>query len=522
MGPTITERVGAWAAGLRLERVPARVVERVRLQVVAAAAAAAAAPWHVPSRAALEACRRPGPALVFATGDLLEPGDAAFVNAAFAMSLDFDDYLLSGHTSHSAVQVPLAFAATIDEVLRAAVIANEVMGRLSTSCLFGPLNGQMSSYIHAAGAALSLGAVMALPERAMASALSLALSQPVRCLVPAFWHEGAKTLTAAMPLVLGLRAARLAAAGVEGPRDLFEHPQGLWSELSFAPFPGLFDGLGDVWFCDTLCYKRFPGTSYVSAAVEAVLEASGGRPLEARDVESVEVETTLLSAALDGAGTAAIDRSPLDANAVNFSLRLSVAAALRFGQLTPGVLRPGSLAGAEPALRAIAGRVRVVHDWAQTLRLLSESPAGPRMLAALGPAGLARLLAQARRIAGVSGRRGRAAQRLGGVSPGDLARLVALVARGRARGVSDRDLDLERFRMLQSARVSLRTTDRAGARTCTVDVPAGACGRPRDETRALVAARCLDAFGDRGAAVDAAVRDPGHTVAELRDAARRR
>jgi hypothetical protein len=43
MGPTITERVGAWAAGLRLERVPARVVERVRLQVVAAAAAAAAA-----------------------------------------------------------------------------------------------------------------------------------------------------------------------------------------------------------------------------------------------------------------------------------------------------------------------------------------------------------------------------------------------------------------------------------------------------------------------------------------------
>jgi len=37
-----------------------------------------------------------------------------------------------------------------------------------------------------------------------------------------------------------------------------------------------------------------------------------------------------------------------------------------------------------------------------------------------------------------------------------------------------------------------------------------------------VAARCLDAFGDRGAAVDAAVRDPGHTVAELRDAARRR
>jgi 2-methylcitrate dehydratase PrpD len=517
MNQTIVERVGEWAAGVRLADVPARVVERVGLQVASAVAAAAATPWHAPSRATLEACRRPGPALVFATGDRLDPEAAAFVNAAFAMSLDYDEYLLSAHPSHSAVQVPLAFATTIDEVLRAAVIADEVMGRLSTSCLFGPLNGQMSSYVHAAGAALALGAVMGLPAREMAAALSLSLAQPVFCLAPGFGHEGAKTLTAATPQSIGVQAARLAAAGVEGPRDLLEHPRGFWSAFSFAAFPGLFDGLGEAWFSDTLCYKRFPGTSYVSAAVEATLEATGGRPHAAREVEDVVVETTLLSALVDGATATALERSPLDANAVNFSVRLSVAAALRFGRLTPDELRPEALgaAGVEDELGAIARRVRIVHDWSLSLRLLAESPAGPAMLAALGPAGLARLVAHARRVGGAAGQ-GRAAQRVGGVTAAGLARFVAAAAR--TRRVSDRDLGLERFRMLQSARVALRTSASAGTVRRTIDVPAGACGRPLDEVRRLVRARCAGALGDRGAAALTAVIEPGHTVAELHDA----
>jgi 2-methylcitrate dehydratase PrpD len=515
MNQTIVERTGEWAAGLKLADVPARVIEKVRLQVASAVAAAAADPWHAPSLATLAACRRPGTALVFATGELLEPEAAAFVNAAFSMSLDYDEYLLSGHPSHSAVQVPLAFAATIDEVVRAAVVADEVMARLSTSCLFGPLNGQMSSYIHAAGAALSLGAVLGLPARELASALSLALSQPVWCLASAFGHEGAKTLTAATPLELGLRAARLAAAGVEGSRDLLEHPKGFWSAFSFAAFPGLFEGLGETWFSDTLCYKQFPGCSYVSAAVEATLEATGGRPHEAREVEAVVVEATLLSAIVDG-GTAAIERSPLDANAVNFSVRLSVAAALRFGRLTPDVLRPESLAGAEAELRSIARRVRIVHDWALSLRLLAESPVGPRMLAELGPGGLARLVAHARTFGAGAVPRDRPAHRLGRGAVADLGRLAGALVEGRR--VSDRDLDLERFLMLQSARVAVRTSDRPSAEHRAVDVPAGACGRPLDEVRRLVLSRCTGALGDRGAAAHAVIVEPGHTVAQLREA----
>jgi len=43
----------------------------------------------------LSARKSRGEALVFATLDRLAPADAAFVNSAFAMALDFDDYLLS-------------------------------------------------------------------------------------------------------------------------------------------------------------------------------------------------------------------------------------------------------------------------------------------------------------------------------------------------------------------------------------------------------------------------------------------
>lgn len=515
---TIIDDVAVWVAGLSLEDLPERVVDKIRLQVATSVAAAAAAPWHGPSRGVLTSCRgAEGRALIFATGEGLAPAEAAYVNSAFAMSLDFDDYLLSGHTGHSAVQVPLAFAETIDEVIVATAAANEVMGRLSTSCLFGPLNGQMSSYIHNIGAAVALGKVLALPPRQLASALALSLAQPSFCLAPGFWHEGSKTLTASSPTLLGLRAALLAKAGVDGPSDILEHPLGFWSVFSFRPFPGLFDALGQVWFSETLCYKRFPGTSYISAAVEAALEASGGRSLGAGEVERVEVATTVLSSTLDSVGAAALDRSPLDLNAVNFSLRLSVASALFFGELTPGCLRPESLALAEAEIRALATKVDVIHDWAQSARLFTTSPAGLGMLSELGVRGLWRLLSHVRKMSATGGKRGRNSQRFRGLLQGFGSRPPTLLA-SMAGGVTAKDLDLTLFKMYQSARLVLTTT--GGSREVQIDIPAGACGRPWTETMELVRWRCEEAFGGRGERVWGTIWEPGHDVADLYETVR--
>ncbi len=509
---TILERFGEWAAGLTLDDIPPRVVDKIRLQMVTSVSASASAPWHEPARRVLDARRSEGTSVVFATGDRLAPQDAAFTNAAFAMALDYDDYLLSGHTGYSAVLTPLAFATGVDQVVVAAAVANELMGRLSTASLLGPLNGQMSSYIHNAGAAASTASVLGLPPSQMTAAVALALYQPNYCLAPGFWNEDAKTVTASMPLAQGIRAAELAAAGLGGPADLMEHPLGFPTTFAFAPFPGLFDGLGSVWFSDTLCYKRYPGTSYISAAVEGALAAGGARPHDVADIQSVRVETTFLSSTLDSIGAAAIARTPLDANAVNFSVRLSVAAALRFGDITPDRIRPERLAEEEGAIRAIARRVEVVHDWAQTARMMSESPLGTAMLAHLSPAAAARLVLHGRRLNRASASAGRNRSRYRG-----LLRVVPSLARQLASApftpVSASRFDPESFRMLQSARVRLETP--AGDRSEFIEIPVGACGRDPGEARELVLWRCQLAFGDLGLPITRLLLEPGHDVGSL-------
>jgi len=510
---TILQRVGAWAAGLTLDDIPPRVQQRVREQVASSIAAAAATSWHQPARAVLRARNRRGKAMVYATGQRRAPADAAFANAAFAMSLDWDDYMLTGHTGHSAVLVPLAFARELDDVVVAATAADELMGRLSTACLLGPLNGQMSSYIHNAGAALALGKVWGLSAEQLTAAVALALYQPSTCLAAGFWEAGAKTITACQPLEQGIRAAELARAGLTGPADLLEHPLGFLAVFSFGHFTGLFDAIGQVWFADTLCHKRYPGTSYISAAVEGALEASGGRPLQPAEIERVGVETTVLSATLDSLGAAAIERSPLDANAINFSLRLSVAAALRLGDLTPDSFRPQALAEVEDDIRAIARKVHVIHDWSQSLEMMAAAPVGLRLLTHLSADGAVRTVAHARRLGRASGRAGRNPSRLRGLAR-SLPPLLGEIVRARRQPVTDRDFDAQAFRMLQSA----RTTLRAGGteRSIWVEIPVGACGRDREETRRLIRWRCEQGLGQAGAErlLDAIAR-PGTAVDDL-------
>src|SRR5205823_5615671 len=185
--------------------------------------------------------------------------DALYGMTAMSMALDFDDYVSFGHTGHSSVLVPVLLAADTGtpgpDQLLAQVAANEVEARLGGACLIGPQNGQLWSFIHTAGAALAAGRLLELDATRLGHALAIALYQPPRATVPGFMAPDSKLLTAAEPTLAGVRAARLAAAGVSGPVDTIEHREGFLSAFADAPLPGMLGGLGRGWATRTLCVK---------------------------------------------------------------------------------------------------------------------------------------------------------------------------------------------------------------------------------------------------------------------------
>ena len=385
---TTVERIAGWAAGLDPSTIPDDVLRLARAQRRSVLGAVAASGADEASRrvlGAVSAWATPGPAPVPATDVRGRVEDALYAAAALSVALDFDDYLCFAHTGHSGVLVPLLLAAEHPasgrEQLAAQVIANEVGGRLGGACLVGPLNGQLWSFVHAAGAALAAGRVLGLDAVRLAHGLALALTAAPRPTVPGFMAPDSKLLTAAEPAVAGLRAARLAAAGVTGPLDVLDHPQGFFSAFAYAPLPALLDALGAGWATRTLCVKPYPGCAYLDTTLDALGEIG---PVPAAEVAGVDVDAGILTVGMDAmsAGYARADPTPVT---VTFSVPWNVAVHVVAGRVTADEVAGPWLRAHAGDLARLAGGVRLRHSWPLTRRNLAgmrrsspppRSPAG--------------------------------------------------------------------------------------------------------------------------------------------------
>jgi 2-methylcitrate dehydratase PrpD len=513
---TIVEDVAAWAAGLAVADIPPKVLSLSRAQRAAVLGGVAGSAGDAASRrvlAAVSGWAADGPAPLVGTDRRVAVEDAVYAAAALSVALDFDDYVSFGHTGHSAVLVPVLLAAETGssgvEQLVAQVVANEVEARLGGACLIGPLNGQLWSFIHAAGSALAAGRLLGLDAERLAHALALSLYQAPRPTVPGFMAPDSKLLTASEPAGVGLRAARLAAAGVTGPLDALDHPQGFLSAFSYAPLRQLLGGLGEGWATRTLCVKPYPGCAYVDTTLDALL-ALDLPP--AGEVERIVVDASMLTCEMDkwsAEYAGARDRVPTPVT-INFSIAWNVAIALLAGEVTPRQLREDWLTANRDALAAVAGRVELRHDWELT-RASAESFGALLPPRALGrDAGLRTL----RR--GLSRVRGDHPSIVGGLS--DL-RGVGAMLRGGRRGWSSvggrrfwSPSALERFAMTFPARVSVVLRD-GRELSGRADVPRGGAGHLTEGPAPVSAAKLAEwgpsLWGDDGtkAVADAVAAD---------------
>ena len=477
VGPFL-ERAARWATDLEYREIPRPVRRAAKAQLTSTVGAAvwtATHPLGDPVAEATEAAFD-GEGATFLGGGELSPAGAAYGNAALSMALDFDDTVLGGHTGHSSVFVPLAYAeatgADGERVVLAHVAANEVAARLASAAAIGPFRGQQTAYVHAVGAAVARAVVEGDDAGTLADALGTALAQPPWPLEPPFLGSDAKVWSASEPLRSGLAAVESARAGLSGREDLVEADRGFLAEFADRPLEEFLEGFGDRWHTRAVTVKSVPGCAYVTAPVEAALDVRGRFDRGRTSIRRVDVHASLFATEVDDRASPYVEGPDSPVSALTFTVPYNVAAALVDGEHTPRQLGDRTK---NEAVWELADRVFLHHDAGFTMAALrSEVPVG----AMLRRVGLP-VVGYAAKTVGVGA---------------TVRHLPTLLRFARKRPLPT---DLAEADKRMGARVEVTTTD---GRTfeATVEHPSGFAGKPLAEIRAVARNKCREGLQAAG------------------------
>jgi 2-methylcitrate dehydratase PrpD len=315
-----------------------------------------------------------GPATVFGADRTTGVCDAAWLNGCSLVGLELDEgnKTIRGHATAHVLPAVLALAEAGHlpgtAMAEAFLAGHEVASRFGRAVV-------LHAGVHphgnwgVAGAAAAAAHIAGADERAMAAAIdaagALALATPFDV---ALTGLPVRDAWIGQANVSGIRAwaAADSARGATGVAAA-----SLGHLLGTLDPAALVDDLGRSLAVTGGYMKRHASCSYTHPPADAALEvhaASG--PVSADDVAGITVETHRLAAGLDGTEWP----SRL---AAMFSVPYVVAIALRQGRCTPREFDERHRA--DPALRALAAKVRVVHDPALDARLPAERVARLRL-----------------------------------------------------------------------------------------------------------------------------------------------
>ncbi len=528
-----------WAHALRIDDAPDDLRARLRLQAASILGAAAAALGGADIAPVLSVARAMGTgSLRVAPGlDGLTLDGALFAGAALSASQEYDDWMLCGHTGHSAVWAAWLGAADLgldwSEALRAQLAANEVLARLGGLCLAGSQSGKNLAFLHSVGGALVAGLLRGHSPEQIAAGMGLALSQ-ARHLDQDLFKSGGRLLRSARPLVEGWHLADLVEAGMTGPMDLLDGDSEFLATFAAGrPARGWLTGLPhekpaeSAWLTWSLAIKCSPGGATLGTAVEALeqilseIAAERGEPLQPSEILRVDIESGALTTAMERLlGSPGSNHQ----DTARRSVRRALAAVIVEGRFEARHLGGQWLSDHEEEITQLTERVRIHHDWRLTMStwnglravgldsLLGEVGAGPLLAAAGRAGGLEAGLSLTELPLAL------ASERLQGVQADELP---ALLSRGLSKLT---DLAAKGFeRMLPPSVAPLRTNDSTSSRydltdhplsevaiplpsrvrvllmgghvhQAAIEIPRGAPGRDILETRRATRAKLLDSL----------------------------
>jgi 2-methylcitrate dehydratase PrpD len=367
---TVAGRLADWAAAVRLADVPepARAAAcRHLLDGLGTALGALRRGDAVPAIAVARGLGGPPEATLLGTRERLGAPAAALAAGTMVHALDFDDTHAVGLVHATAVTLPVALAvgeqvgASGAEVLAAAVAGYEVTCRVAAAVPYGfQKAGRHATYAAGVfGAATVAGKLAGLPPERLLDALGIAGSMAGGLLEFLATGAATKQLHPGLASHAGILAARLAAAGADGPATVLDGRHGVWATMSATPADPnrALAGLGESWEVTRITLKPYPACQLSHAALDATaavldgVRAAGG----AANIDQVVALVHPDSAAIvcEPAAAKVAPRTPYDAK---FSLPWSVAALLLDGRLGVATYDPASVR--RPEVAELAARVR--------------------------------------------------------------------------------------------------------------------------------------------------------------------
>ena len=152
------------------------------------------------------------------------------------------------------------------------VAATEVAGRLTANLVSGPHQGHMRAFIHRVSGATAASKNPGYNESITAQAIAIALSMPEFPLYPACFSPDTKVICTSSPTVEGVRAAFMAAEGMDGPLDIIENPIGFFTYFSYSGFiPDIWKYIGETWTLRALSVKKYATCGYAQGPVNAAI-----------------------------------------------------------------------------------------------------------------------------------------------------------------------------------------------------------------------------------------------------------
>ncbi|WP_378738025.1 MmgE/PrpD family protein [Nocardia brasiliensis] len=325
-----------WSVALRSADIPIPVRRAaVRHVLDGLGCAAAALTEEQPVLTVARELGGPAEATIPGTGERIGAPAAALAGAVLVHALDFDDTHAGGLVHATAPVLPVAFAvgeqtgATGAEVLTAMVVGYETICRLAATVPHGfhARGFHATSVCGVFAAALVAARLYRLSPTQTAHALGIAGSQAGGLLE--FLTDGANTkqLHPGFAAHAGLLAARFAAAGVTGPRAVFEGEYGLYRALLGRDGIDPSSGLGERWETTRITIKPYPACQVLHATLDAARTA---------DVDAERIESVVADVHPDAVPiVCGPDKGlPRTAYAAKFSLPWSVAAMLLDGRVS--------------------------------------------------------------------------------------------------------------------------------------------------------------------------------------------